>query len=58
MSPPNAPAEEPPREKEAFDLTPEEEDELERRLADSLEAEQKGELIPWEALFPRPRLTG
>jgi len=58
MVPPNQPAKEPSREDEEFDLAPDEEDELERRLVESLEAEQKGELIPWEALFPRPRLTG
>ena len=46
------------RTEEDFDLSPEDEDELERRLADSLDAERKGELVPWEALFPRPRLTG
>jgi hypothetical protein len=46
------------REVEDFDLSPDDEGEFERRLADSLEAERNGALLPWEALFPRPRLTG
>jgi hypothetical protein len=37
-------------------LSPEEEDELLRRCAESEEAEERGELIPWEALFPLRRL--
>jgi len=40
------------------DLSPEEADELERRADESEEAERNGQLITWEALFPRKRLTG
>jgi hypothetical protein len=39
-------------------LLPEEEAELERRFAESEEAEREGRLITWEALFPPKRLTG
>ena len=53
MTPPN---DEPSA--EDLDLTPEEEDELERCFNNAMEAERKGELITHEVLFPRPRLTG
>jgi hypothetical protein len=43
---------------EDYDLTPEEEEELRRNYEASLEDERNGELIPWEALFPPPRMTG
>lgn len=39
-------------------LSTAEEAELEGRVAESEEAERKGELIPWEALFPPKRVTG
>jgi hypothetical protein len=39
-------------------LTPEDEDELERRLEESLDAEREGRLVAWDALFPPQRLTG
>ena len=42
--------------KEEFDLSPEEEAELEHRFAESEVAEREGALVPWEALFP-PRPT-
>jgi len=43
---------------EDHDLTAEEEDELERDYLDSIEADRRGELLPWEAVFPPQRLTG
>jgi hypothetical protein len=47
-----------PEELDEDELTDEEEDEIERRIVQSLEDEREGRLIPHEALFPPKRLAG
>lgn len=46
------------QDEQSYDLTPEEEEELRAAYEDSLREEERGELIPHEALFPRRRATG